>query len=106
MKTPQQVLLDAADDLEKNGWWSGKPLDAMNNCTLTAINAVTPFPNGWDCSTYIPQIPLREEARKLLIVTAGIPCPGTSCEAIVDWNDAEGQTAENVIATMRKAAKL
>jgi hypothetical protein len=87
--TPSQVLLAAADLLERDGWCQGTLRDGIGrHCTNGAINAVTlvymgdPFSGAW----------------KLLYSLL-------DRTSVTAWNDAPWQTAENVIATLRKAAQ-
>jgi hypothetical protein len=90
------ALLRAARKLETDGWVQagGGEWDAPNpNCASTAITAVAS-----DQSTQV-------EAQWALAEYVG----GDYLRGIVNifkWNDAPGQTKENVIATMRACAAI
>lgn len=105
-KSQKQIINEAADLLETKGWVSGSyaqkngySINSMMDletfgapdcyCALGAIAAVQGFapfdPRGFQAAT--PML-------------AHIP------EAMVStWNDTNGQTAENVIKTMREVAE-
>lgn len=86
--TPQQILLDAADRIEKEGW--GQRGEVMYGqprlCPVTAIN-----PYG---AQFVTE---RDAAVKLLRHHLGV-------SSIVTWNDGYGRTKAEVLAAMRAAA--
>lgn len=90
--TPQQALLDAVAYIEKHGWVQLNPLrgSPLGGC---AINAITYVTHDWDS---------RDGAQDLLKKELGLE--GPSLHDVYAWNDAPGQTKENVLATMRRAA--
>jgi hypothetical protein len=85
--TPSAVLLAAADLLERDGWCQGIGRNgAGKRCVTFAIDEST----GSKVILYWVAIQLLRK---------------TIRENTVDWNDAPGQTAENVIETLRRAAE-
>jgi hypothetical protein len=92
--TPREVLLAAAELLERDGWCQGQLWDERGRrCASGAILfsslGVPPTPNP----------DLVDSARVMLFGH----CP-KDVLSIPHWNDSPGQTAENVIATLRRAA--
>ena len=92
----RNVLLEAADKIERLGWWQvnidwqvGIDIDTHNGgyCALTAISVVTTY------TTF-------ERAQKRLAQYLRLR-QGTS---IPRWNDAPGRTKEEVITALRNAA--
>lgn len=87
--TVQEVLFQAADLLEKNGWTQHAFVDDEGkHCVLGAIDYVA---FGLDTES------LNYHARSAL----------QSCieRPVVEWNDAPTQTAENVINKLRSCAE-
>ena len=83
----RQLLLDAADLIERQGWWNGKPGKSLSvHCIQTAISA-TALRGALGC----------EAAVNFLNYIGG--------HGIVSWNDAPGRTKEEVLAAMRGAAR-
>lgn len=85
--SPQEVLLRAADLLEKRGWIQGAIGDSRHGyCVWGAVHAAAHRKRSrtddaiWRLRHFIPD------------------------EFETYWNDQPGQTAENVIATLRRAA--
>jgi hypothetical protein len=107
--TPNQILVAASDFLERWGWTQGQlgggrkfnTLDPLNlwrtefhpACASGAINAVIQRVEP------TKRYAIRETAYKLLRSRLG----GRS---IIDWNDSNSRTAEQVIAKMREAAGI
>jgi hypothetical protein len=97
-----QVLLAAADLLETTGWTqayyardsAGNPVASEDKnaacfCTYGALRRVTKSRK----ENHVTRLILEETLRRI-----------TGDDYILNWNDKPGQTAENVIATLRKAA--
>lgn len=88
--SPSEVLNAAADLLEAEGWlqniW-GDP-DRGPRCAMGALMDVTPA-EEW---------PQQRDAEQTLRTLIGA--------RVTEWNDQPGQTAENVIATLREAAAV
>lgn len=86
------VLRDAADLIEKDGWWNGQPMEENStppNCAYTAIRSVA--------------------TRELVLLTSKaladqIKKSDDPYSVIFGWNDAPDQTAEGVIEFMREVA--
>lgn len=86
--SPQEVLLAAADLLEAEGWAQDLP-QKSGYCPLTAICDLVGLGNEF------------AEAGNLFAESIGLGI----WEDVIYWNDQPGQTAENVIATLRAAAQ-
>lgn len=87
------ALLDAADLIEREGWVQGVlGLPGMGYCALGALGQVTKT----ESARYF-------DARDLLARSIGIS--PFSYGGIPAWNDREGQTKEQVLQTLRRAAK-
>jgi hypothetical protein len=84
--TPQQVLLAAADLLERDGWCQEFERGGKH-CAYSAILFKSPVNDSLNTA-----------------LTACAMVSRSVGEWITYWNDAPGQTAENVISTLRKAA--
>ena len=82
MSTPSEILLRAAEVLERDGWTQGASTCGRKRCAMTAIG---------DADGRIEE---RERLRAVI-----------GSNSIVDWNDAPGRTASEVIAAMREAAR-
>lgn len=100
-RTPAQVLREAADLIEQEGWGQGAYYNPQDGC-FCAVGAIgqvatgTPshgfwLNKGWSVAEVLGDFIARQD---------GSPVNP------VEWNDKEGQTAENVVQTMRDAADL
>lgn len=87
----RQVLLDAADLLEREGHCKGQFYAEGARCTIGAICKVTTNAITKPLGSGVP------EAIGRLCNVAGPYIP--------DWNDAPGRTAFEVIATLRAVAR-
>ena len=87
----RQLLLDAADLIDRQGWWDGTPTPRGEQRTLhcieTAISAIG--------SKQIDMA--RSEASVNFSNYVSTPS--------ITWNDAPGRTKEEVLAAMRGAAR-
>ena len=88
----RQLLLDAADLIERQGWWDGRPgsdgEQRTLHCIETAISAIGS----------IHHIDLaRSEASVNFSNYVSTPS--------ITWNDAPGRTKEEVLTAMREAAR-
>jgi hypothetical protein len=82
----RQALLDAAQFLKDNGWCQKTfRTDAGQHCV---IGALTMTDRGYE---------IGKDAERVLYSVVG---------NIIEWNDREGQTAENVIETLRYLARV
>ncbi|GAA1701776.1 DUF6197 family protein [Fodinicola feengrottensis] len=93
--TPSEVLVKAADLIDKHGWWDGQgdlPSPGGSLCAALAIRWIAPNSDSW---------PIQRAAFARLADFAGIPLNDGSL-AIADWNDAH--THVEVVTAMRAAA--
>lgn len=92
MNPVADVLDRAADHLERVGWvqgtfFEGGPADISSPCCAHgALMAVVVAPDGRRAAYYALERQIGDNS-------------------VHSWNDAKGQTAENVIATLRAAAR-
>jgi hypothetical protein len=86
--TPSEILLKAAEHLERHGWRQGD-YGTLNEpcCAHGAMFAVTDFHADESA---------RIEAKRMFSRFINAPS--------IDWNDAPGRTANEVIAALRGAA--
>lgn len=87
---PAEVLRQAADLIEKKGWWDGQDYRGGRQCALTAIGATA------------SSMRIRESA--YIALAAVLPLPSgyqDPAEKIIVWNDSQ---SSGVIATMRACA--
>lgn len=85
------VLREAADDLERNGWCQGiAENDAGEHCASGAIVTADRFSNT-----------LAWLAQRVLVEYL---YPGFPISSILAWNDMPERTAAEVITAMREAA--
>ena len=85
----QRTLLQAADILEHDGWIQHNFHDEWGrHCAAGAIGRV--IDGDHSKAIYLLTDQLEEEGQD---------------PNIISWNDSDGQTAHNVIQTMRKAAR-
>lgn len=87
-----ETLDTAVANIEMDGWWSGFNRDGTADglhCASTAIFAL----ERWK-----QEAPAQEAFIEYL--------GGRGIGSVWDWNDAPGQTKENVIATMRACAAI
>jgi hypothetical protein len=96
MITVSENLEEAADRIEKSGWWDGSPYVSMESkfCIATSITC-RPGSKGEE------QLAI---ARVLGFDTN--LTPNHIVRAIIDWNDTPGRTQQEVLDVMRAAAKL
>jgi hypothetical protein len=89
-----QVLLDAADLIEHDGWTQNDWGDPWRGyCALGAVHFVgTGSAEEPDCATNLQRAAERHLANQIENLD------------ITDWNDRAGRTKEEVIAALRKAA--
>lgn len=85
--TTQQLLNAAADRLEQSGWVQGYRQQGERCCALQALIL---------CAEGSSSAELTDAALELQRRIPGMP--------IDNWNDAKGQTLENVLKTLRKPA--
>ena len=83
----RQLLLDAADLIERTNWWNGKSLERPTYCALTAITTVGENAVAYKAATHFS-----------IYV-------GMGNQSIPQWNDTPGRTKEEVLAAMRGAAR-
>lgn len=86
----RKVLLDAADYIERNGWWQPSTGVGENNpnaaCPINAVPFKDCYPDG-PLSRFARFLNLRDEHK------------------IPEWNDAPGRTAVEVCAALRSCAE-
>jgi hypothetical protein len=93
----RQILLAAADYIEKHGWCTHRARDERGRvCAIGGINSVS---RGCENRNKI-SIVARMKFRNYLV-----DCGYTVYPAVSAWNDSYGQTKENVISTMRDCAR-
>jgi hypothetical protein len=95
--TPQEVLLEAADLIEKHGWWNGGPIENIKsnnnvNCPVTAILAVCRDSN------------VVLKANDLLALALPLTTEIRTVRRISKWNDSQ-PNGETVIAKLREVAR-
>ena len=83
----RQLLLDAADLIERTNWWNGISLARPTYCVLTAIGTVGKNTVAYKAATHFSNY------------------VGMGNQSIPQWNDAPGRTKEEVLAAMRGAAR-
>ncbi len=89
----RQMLLDAADLLERDGWCQGAYQDDDgHHCALGALDAVFGSKTSFKAIDWSAYARVNERLQDAV----GLQ--------IVHWNDAKGRTAEEVISTLRKIA--
>lgn len=89
-------VLRAAAVVVRHGWCQGSKYDAQGNaCAYGAIE-----PLSW-CSGFIADEPAR-----FVEAALGLTAQTTELRPLAFWNDAEGQTAENVAAGLEYAALI
>lgn len=102
----RQVLLDAADKIERDGWCQGQRIIDGRVCAHGAIEAsITGDARG--------RHPLHDAASVHLYHYLGRQNPGGSmciltssgCAGVGGWNDAPGRTAAEVCAALRGCAR-
>ncbi len=87
----QEVLFDAADLLERRGWCQKHLVDIKGRrCIIGAMTDVWNVCKHWDMSVVA-------QAQNKLTEIVG---------PVVEWNDAEGRTKEEVVGILRYAAAL
>lgn len=103
MKTPEEVLLEAADYLENRGWTRGVYADE-NGClclagalNLATIGRAAPYPYS---SITDQQWALARQVTDLIEERCGIE----SGPALAEWNDAPDRTRSEVVSMLRRAA--
>ena len=96
MKTPtSQVLRHALALLERDGWCKDTARDAEGRrCALGAINAALWLDEGADVTDGV-----RAAVRALRVCGEDTPYS----RLLVDWNDADGRTVEDVLEAFRAA---
>ena len=94
--SPQEILLRAAELIEKRGWCQDRySNDKGCLCPLGAMRVATGYRAGTENEQCLGKI------RPAVFRIGDLD----NCN-ISDWNDAPGQTKENVIATMRACAAI
>ena len=87
----RQLLLEAADILERRGWCQKHLIDVRGRmCTVGAMTSVWDIEADWDMSVV-------SEAQDELTKVVG---------PLVEWNDTKGRTKEEVLKTLRYVARL
>jgi hypothetical protein len=91
--TPQEVLLKAAELLERRGWCQNELTNPETGayCVLGALQTVC-----------LVDYFIESEAREILRNKVYGEPPETG--SLVDWNDEPGRTATEIISTLRAAA--
>lgn len=117
-KTTAQILRDAADVIERNGWWQGDLYDTRAEvagkdpkgcpvCLLGAINIAVYDSPKWDETPSNLGV-LAQCADQAIIAAVDHLIDlyaGTDMEPILpDWNDAPSRTQDEVTAFLRAAA--
>jgi hypothetical protein len=95
-KTPQQVLVRAADYIEQNGWARVYGEHGKARCAVGAIDSVM---KSGRVPTQMEDWSLRTGARALLEHQIGHI-------SIESWNDRLARTGPEVVQAMRAAARL
>lgn len=107
MKTPEELLLTAADIIARDGWHQGHYCAPDGDPTSSAVcaigalsragtgNAIPTSEMAWRTSA------ARSAAQRRLAKVAGV----TPWD-IPDWNDAPERSAEDVILAMKQAAHM
>jgi len=108
MKTPDVVLDDAANLLEKEGVWCqgfiGKEVDGeiVHACAMGAINVTA----TGKLSANSISTPAGDEIRNLNLVSKAYELLSRVVnDNIAYWNDTPEQTADDVVTAMRTAAE-
>lgn len=89
--TTSEILLAAADHLERHGWQQWLSGSAGQPCCL--VGAIKVACRGVEAD----YIAARNRLYEHLGTSSGVPL-------LVDWNDTFGRTADEVIAALRAAA--
>lgn len=97
--TVKQDLQNAAAAIRQLGWWQAsgstyEPSRPMSVCAVMALDVVT----GFDRSRC-------HDATDALAAHLRLSSDNHPYGAVVDWNDAPGRTAEEVIAAFEAAAE-
>lgn len=107
--TVPDVLDAAADHIQQHGWNQGDYASFANDVVTVpaccAVGAIHYVVNG-HADDYDNK-PIANNAKEALIVALGhTPSDlDTAIEIIGDWNDAKEQTADEVVATLRRVAQ-
>lgn len=98
-------ILRAAAARVRQGWCQDQLDDGIGVCAFGALNTVL---HGH--AHYIDADPKSLELAPLIMRACGLPGPtrppyvAEAIDAVIEWNNAEGQTAENVAAGLEYAA--
>lgn len=101
--TTLDVLREALGRIERDGWCQGYSVGKDGSvCALYAIEGAAGCVTDDDFAFRRPPTPARalaNDAASAVLQAAGVTVP----KQLVDWNDAEGRTVEEVIAAFRGA---
>ena len=92
MKTPSEILTDAADLIERDGWRQGR--GSQGQCATSAI---------WEANRTegIPKTAQAHAETEALSALRDV----INRHAIPKWNDGPGRTKEEVVSALREAAR-
>ena len=92
MRTPAEILADAADHVEHRGWFQISPPYRVGEDPQCALSAI------WKCLDSVHQgVRCLTAERALQKEIGDLP--------IITWNDTPGRTREEVAATLRNAKR-
>lgn len=100
MKT-SELLRKGAEEIKRRGWvrdWFGDDPNKPDTCRVCAIGGLRAAMTG-DPFSALGGDPLFVEARGFLVNAIG-------SNSVVNWNDANGRTEEDVLGLFFKAAEL
>ena len=101
MTTVLDVLHEALGRIETDGWCQGYAVGQDGSvCALYAIESEAGCDIGDSWRDPTPEGALAREAVAAVLAAAGV---AATPRQMVDWNDAEGRTVEEVIAAFRGA---
>jgi len=102
LKSPQAILLDAADTLDSRGWVQGELEDRDGAvCVIGALNVATyGHSERPECADRRND---HQVDRAMLCLRSAIEWDGG--QSLPEWNDRQDRKKLDVLAALRKAAK-